>query len=42
MCIRDSLYLGKFQVKEIQFPHGMVDTGENITNVELVLSLIHI
>ena len=30
------LYLGKFQVKEIQFPHGMVDTGENITNVELV------
>ena len=29
-------YLGKFQVKEIQFPHGMVDTGENITNVELV------
>ena len=30
------LYLGKFQVKEIQFPHGMVDTGENVTNVELV------
>ena len=30
------LYLGKFQVKETQFPHGMVDTGENITNVELV------
>ena len=30
------LYLGKFQVKEIQFPHGMVDTGENITEVELV------
>lgn len=30
------LYLGKFQVKEIEFPHGMVDTGENITNVELV------
>ena len=29
-------YLGKFQVKEIQFPHGMVDTGENVTNVELV------
>ena len=26
------LYLGKFQVKEIQFPHGMVDTGENVTN----------
>ena len=23
-------------MKEIQFPHGMVDTGENITNVELV------
>ena len=30
------LYLGKFQVKETQFPHGMVDTGENVTNVELV------
>lgn len=30
------LYLGKFQVKEIQFPHGMVNTGENVTNVELV------
>ena len=30
------LYLGKFQVKEIQFPHGMVDNGENITEVELV------
>lgn len=30
------LYLGKFQVKKIQFPHGMVDTGENVTNVELV------
>ena len=30
------LYLGKFQVKEIEFPHGMVDTGENVTNVELV------
>lgn len=30
------LYLGKFQVKEIEFPHGMVDTGENITEVELV------
>ena len=30
------LYLGKFQVKEIEFPNGMVDTGENITNVELV------
>ena len=30
------LYLGKFQVKETQFPHGMVDTGENATNVELV------
>lgn len=30
------LYLGKFQVKEIEFPHGMVDTGENITHVELV------
>ena len=30
------LYLGKFQVKEIEFPHGMVDTGENITSVELV------
>ena len=23
-------------MKEIQFPHGMVDTGENVTNVELV------
>ena len=30
------LYLGKFQVKEIEFPHGMADTGENITEVELV------
>ena len=30
------LYLGKFQVKETGFPHGMVDTGENITEVELV------
>ena len=30
------LYLGKFQVKEVQFPHGMVDTGENVTSVELV------
>ena len=30
------LYLGKFQVKEIEFPYGMVDTGENVTNVELV------
>ena len=29
------LYLGKFQVKEIQFPHGMVDNGENITEVTL-------
>ena len=23
-------------MKEIQFPHGMVNTGENVTNVELV------
>ena len=30
------LYLGRFQVKEIEFPHGMADTGENITEVELV------
>ena len=30
------LYLGKFQVKEIEFPHVMADTGENITEVELV------
>lgn len=30
------LYLGKFQVKEIEFPHGMADIGENITEVELV------
>ena len=30
------LYLGKFQLKEIEFPHGMADTGENITEVELV------
>ena len=30
------LYLGKFQVKEIELPHGMADTGENITEVELV------
>ena len=33
---RQPLYLGKFQVKETGFPHGMVDTGENITEVELV------
>ena len=30
------LYLGRFQVKEIEFPHGMADTGENTTEVELV------
>ena len=23
-------------MKEIEFPYGMVDTGENVTNVELV------
>ena len=30
------LYLGRFQVKETQFPYGMADTGENTTEVELV------
>ena len=29
------LYLGKFHVEEIEFPFGMVDTGENSTDVEL-------
>lgn len=32
----DPLYLGKYQIKEVQFPDGMVDTGENTTCVELV------
>lgn len=30
------LYLGKFEIREIEFPNGMVDTGETVTNVELV------
>lgn len=30
------LYLGKFEVKEIEYPYGMADSGESISTVELV------
>lgn len=30
------LYLGKFQIKEVEYPYGMVDTGTNTVDVELV------
>lgn len=30
------LYLGKFEVKEIEYPYGMADSGESIRTVELV------
>lgn len=29
------LYLGKFQMKEVEFPYGMVGTDESVINVEL-------